>query len=323
MMSSVFVDFKIVKDSVSLEKILGHYNINWLQKSGDELVGRCPIHLGDGQRSFHVNFKKKAFNCFSCKAKGNVLDFVAAMEKCSIRDAALKMSEWFPVPDSEQRPAENRNSGFSKSTAVAGESSRGVEAPAENKPLPFTLKGIDHEHPYLSARGIDKKTAEEFGIGYFGGKGSMSGRIVIPIHSERGELVAYAGRSVVDDSEPKYKLPPGFHKSLELYNLHRAAKMSPETVVLVEGYFGCLHVEMAGYSAVALMGSSLSTKQEELLEQNFDDVWIMMDGDEAGRKAADDLILRLSRRIFVRRVDLPDGKQPDDMTADELKKLLL
>ena len=49
----------------------------------------------------------------------------------------------------------------------------------------------------------------------------MSGRVVIPIHNERGELVAYAGRSI-DGSEPKYKLPAGFHKSLELFNLHRA-----------------------------------------------------------------------------------------------------
>lgn len=60
-----------------------------------------------------------------------------------------------------------------------------------NKPLSFRLKGIDHRHPYLAQRGIDPETAEYFGVGYFAGKGGMSGRIVIPIEIEAGELVAY------------------------------------------------------------------------------------------------------------------------------------
>ena len=60
-------------------------------------------------------------------------------------------------------------------------------------------------------RRISRETAETFGVGYFSGKGSMSGRIVIPIHNEHGELVAYAGRTI-DESAPRYKLPAGFHK---------------------------------------------------------------------------------------------------------------
>ena len=65
-----------------------------------------------------------------------------------------------------------------------------------------------------------KYPQNDFGIGYFPGKGSMSGRVVIPIHNERGELVAYAGRAI-DQTEPKYKLPAGFKKSAVLFNLHR------------------------------------------------------------------------------------------------------
>ena len=57
----------------------------------------------------------------------------------------------------------------------------------------------------------------------------MSGRVVIAIHNERGELVAYAGRST-DNSEPKYKFPAGFHKSLELFNVHRAITCAAESV---------------------------------------------------------------------------------------------
>jgi DNA primase len=69
-------------------------------------------------------------------------------------------------------------------------------------------------------------------VGFFAGKGSMHDRIVIPIHNSEGELVAYAGRSI-DGSEPRYKFPAGFHKSLELFNLHRVRR--EVSVVLVEG----------------------------------------------------------------------------------------
>ena len=61
---------------------MDHYGIK-LKKTGKELHGRCPIHQGKGEDSFRANTDKNAFQCFSCQAKGNVLDFVAAMEKCT------------------------------------------------------------------------------------------------------------------------------------------------------------------------------------------------------------------------------------------------
>ena len=97
-MEKNWVDFKAVKSAVSMQQLLDRYQINWLRKSGGELRGRCPIHKGDGQDAFHVNVSKNAFNCFSCHARGNVLDFVAAMEKCSVRDAALKLQDWYSIP---------------------------------------------------------------------------------------------------------------------------------------------------------------------------------------------------------------------------------
>src|ERR1700747_2085226 len=96
-MQDKWVDFKAVKSAVTMEMLLGHYQVNWLRKSRDELRGRCPIHQGEGQSTFHVSVAKNAFHCFSCKARGNVLDFVAAMEKCSVRGAALKIAEWLQI----------------------------------------------------------------------------------------------------------------------------------------------------------------------------------------------------------------------------------
>jgi hypothetical protein len=95
-----WVDFKKVKAAVDMQMVLDHYGIKGLARHGDELRGPCPIHKGSSRsKTFTVNVKKNAFNCFSsdCKARGNILDFVAAMECCQIVDAAIKLSDWFSV----------------------------------------------------------------------------------------------------------------------------------------------------------------------------------------------------------------------------------
>ena len=309
-MQDNWVDFKAVKAAVGMEMILVRYGINWLKKNGDELRGRCPIHQGEGQSTFHAHLTKNVFNCFSCKARGNVLDFVAAMEKCNVRDAGLKLQEWFSI-----------------SEAPAGDTSKPKTQPEErgvereslvNPPLKFQLRGIDHEHEYLKARGITPETALTFDVGYFSGKGSMSGRVVIPIHDASGNLVAYAGRAI-DNSEPRYKLPAGFHKSLELFNLHRVTE--PE-VVLVEGFFDCMNVMQAGFPAVALMGCTLSDAQEELLATKFERVIVMLDGDEPGQQGTAECLAKLGRRMWVRAAVVPVGKQPDQLSSEELEALL-
>jgi DNA primase len=150
----------------------------------------------------------------------------------------------------------------------------------------------------------------------------MSGRVVIPIHDGAGELVAYAGRAI-DNTEPRYKLPAGFHKSHELYNLHRAIATGERGLIVVEGFFDCMKVSQAGYPfVVALMGCSLSEEQKELLVKNAGMVLLMLDGDEAGQKGTDEIMLRLGRRIWAKAVTLPAGKQPDQMSREEIQWLL-
>ena len=309
-MEKNWVDFKSVKSAVSMQMMLDHYQIHWLKKSGEELRGRCPIHQGEGQQSFHVSLTKNAFHCFSCKARGNVLDFVGAMEKCSVREAAAKIQEWFAVT-SKLMPVETKH--------VSKTEKRETDSEVGNKPLNFELKGVDLGHPYLGARGITRETAESFGVGLFSGRGSMSGRVVIPIHSERGELVAYAGRAI-DESEPRYKFPVGFHKSHVLFNLHKAGG---EQVIVVEGFFDCMKVWQAGYSSVvALMGSTLSERQEHLLVERFKMITLFLDADEAGRKAVEEIAARLLRKVHVRILEPPDGKQPDQLDQEQLRALL-
>ena len=311
---SRWADFSAVKRVVSLEAVLRHYQIPALRRHGDQLQGCCPIHHGQRNDSFRAHLTKNIFQCFACQAHGNVLDFVAAMEQCSIREAALRLQQWF---------------GLSASAApwypaAADRQNRELvrKEDESNLPLRFALTGVERNHPYLVQRGIDLATAAEFGVGLYGGPGLMSGRLVIPIRNLHGQLVAYAGRAL-DGRSPKYKLPAGFRKALELFNLQRAVDTGSKSVIVVEGYFDCMRVHQAGFPwVVALMGSSLSAPQESALLCHFDRVVLMLDGDVTGRAASAAITARLSGRRSVQVVRVPDGSQPDELSSSVVRQLL-
>jgi DNA primase len=307
-----WVDFRAVKQAVRLEAVLRHYQVAGLRRRRDQLAGRCPLHRGQRDDSFRASLSKNAFHCFACQARGNVLDFVAAMERCSIREAALKLERWFGigVPVASTALLE-----VQEMQLVRKEEGR-------NPPLHFALRGVNPAHPYLRQRGINEATAVAFGVGFYSGPGLLSGRLVIPIRNQCGQLVAYAGRAL-DGMPPKYKVPAGFRKALELFNLHRAAAAGKKAVVLVEGYFDCMRVHQAGFpTVVALMGSSLSPAQERALLHQFERVIVMLDGDVAGRAASRRIAARLAERSSVAVAYVPDGAQPDQLSPADLRGLL-
>lgn len=307
-----WVDFQTVKQTVSLGAVLQHYQVPGLRTKRDRLEGCCPLHGGQRDDSFRASLSKNVFHCFACQASGNVLDFVAAMEQCSIREAALRLQQWFGISATD--PSQLRQSGREKKLVR--------EEEKRNPRLRFALTGVDPGHPYLVSRGIDRATAVEFGIGFYTGPGLMSERIVIPIGNAQGENVAYAGRAP-DGKLPKYKLPAGFQKSLEVFNLHRAAATGSTRVIVVEGYFDCLRVHQAGLPwVVALMGSSLSTDQGSALLKRFDSVVLMLDGDAAGSAASRSIAATLSGRCSVSAVRVPDGTQPDQLSLTAIQELL-
>jgi DNA primase len=200
-----------------------------------------------------------------------------------------------------------------------------------NPPLKFALKSLDQEHPFLAGRGLPQDALEEFGVGYCTGKGIMASRIAIPIRDELGELVAYAGRwpGEPPEGEGKYKLPTGFHKSLVVYNLHRAKVHAKDAgLIVVEGFFDAMDLHAAGFpNVVALMGSAMSEAQEELIVTTVGPegkVTLMFDEDEAGWKGREDALSRLSSRVYVRVVGLgEEGRQPDGLGEEALKRAIL
>ena len=329
------IDFTEVKSRVSIDAVLTRYDVR-LRKSGKSLRGSCPIPCDQegGKSCFSVDPGKgggvwKCFHqgCDAARQGGDVLDLVKAVEGCSLREAGVKLAEWFgvgePQPNDAGTEAESEPTAEGETCSVGRQVTPGVI----NPPLGFELKAVDRQAAleYARSRGLSEETAERFGLAVSEG-GRFKDRLVIPLHDQEGTLVAYAGR-VLDGGEPKYLFPPserGFHKSYLLFNLHRvlAENGGGRNVVLVEGFFDCMVVNQAGFPALALMGSSLSEQQTELLASHFRHVVVVLDGDEAGRKGTEECLVKLGRRVYVRAVELPEGQAPDGMPPAEIRKAL-
>jgi DNA primase len=325
-----------------MEQVLEHYGIfDQFKRSGDSLSGPCPLHKGSNPTQFRISTSKNIWNCFSeCKHGGNTLDFIAEKEKISIHAAALKAVEWFNLDPSEMAStgAEDENQDESASVQTEEKPRPAAKRPpltaekaAPNTPLKFRLDKLEREHPYLTKeRGLTLETIVDFGIG-FCSKGMMAGRIAIPIHTSDGSgVVGYAGRWPGEPAgdTPKYKLPPGFRKSMEVFNIDRAIKEPAEKpLVIVEGFFDCMKIHENGWrKVVALMGATMSTAQEELIRKHTTSnshIIVMLDENEAGQAGREDIACRLSKYCFVKihQFDQPDA-EPEHLTAEGLAQIL-
>ena len=321
-----YIDFAETLDGANFHAILAHYGIKAQAVSGDEVKIHCPFHE-DSTPSCFVNTTKRLYNCFACGAGGNAIAFVQNMEHLGNDTDGLRAAA--------NTLAGLNGQGGSITTAPRGAASNQASCPtqkvellkkkelATNKPLTFRLTTV-REHPFFQSHGISAQMIYTFDLGYCD-TGIMAGRIVIPIHSGEGQLVAYAGRHGAEDipnGVPRYKLPKVFHKSVELYNLHRAREISTSHIVLVEGFWSAMRLHLAGISTVAVMGTALSDPQVDLLRKaGYRSATVLFDGDEAGRKGADAAIASLGAVMDVQRLDLPDGIKPDAMDADWMARL--
>lgn len=329
--NSKWVDYKTLKASINVLDVIHHFGIELPTQNGSQYYGTCPLpgHAGDGDNpnAFSMNTEKNAWRCLTHCGSGNVIDLYARLsnlnpkDKGVFRDCALEMQEKF-LGGTETRPQRNTSE---KKKAPA----KDKKPLAPNKPLTFSLN-VKSDIPYLLE---EKKFSEEFlkeiGIGWVS-KGMFSGRVVVPIHNGKGELVAYGGRGLKEADiikRGRWLLPKSFHKSLELFNHHRALKCDAvsDGLVVVEGFWSTLRWHEAGYPVVGLMGCDLSDTQLDHITSMTNLVYLMLDNDEAGQKALGKTVLKLAERVAVRIVNYPDDTphtQPEDFTTDELLELL-
>lgn len=319
-----WVDFRALKQSIGIEQVLDHYGVRLKRVHKDYMRGRCPLptHSSEASReSFGVQTRRNIWACHSASCRGarqgqvggTILELVAWMETCRLREAALRLqARW------------GHEAALGRSDQLVSERNSAGSTPPTPPKLPFSLH-LSGGHAYLDQRGIDRRTAMLFEVGYYAGRGFLHDRIVFPIHDQRGNLVGYAGRSL-DDSEPRYRFPAGFHKSWVVYNLHRALGTPTSQAgrgIVVEGFFDCLKVDQAGYAnVVALMGTSLSEVQAQLLEQHFRELVLMLDGDEAGQRASRVMAARLRGTLTLHIGQVPEGRQPDQLSHTEIQRIL-
>jgi DNA primase len=326
---SEWADFKEIKEKVSMEEILEHYGLlKGLRRKENELVGFCAIHDKKRQNKgcFCANTAKNIWHCFSCGAGGNILDFVSLMEGVDIRQAGLLIQKWFGIVSGEDRKLAKEKEEVERPKRKEEEAE---PEEATNPPLTFELKTLDSKHAYLKERGLKKETIKEFGLGYCK-RGLMERRVVIPIHSEKGELIAYAGRYPGDppEGELKYKLPPKFKKSLVVFNLNRVKDMGEDKgLILVEDFFDVFNLWQAGCkNVVALMGPLMSDEQERLIIEAVGEkgkVVLMFDSDEAGKSGSQDALARLVSQVYVKLIKLgEEGLQPDSLSKKEMNNFL-
>jgi DNA primase len=169
----------------------------------------------------------------------------------------------------------------------------------------------------------------------------MKGRVVFPIHNIKGEIAAYAGRAVKPEDEKengKYRFPPKFNKSLELFNIDRIAA-DAETkkavkdfgIILVEGFTDAMKLCQEGFpNVVALMGTDFHEAQKNmLLDPQLNPtrrITLFLDNDEAGQNGKRHIAAECIHDGFIRYIDwprAPEGKsEPEHFVKDELVAML-
>jgi len=335
-----------VKTQADIVRVISDYVR--LKKSGQNFMGLCPFH-SEKTPSFAVHPVKQIYHCFGCGVGGDVFSFVMALEKCEFPEAVRLVAEkcGIPIPKPRPRSPEERQATQQRSALVeihkeaAAFFARQLEATPEGKAA----------RAYLEDRGLDAATLEQFGLGYAPSSGDAllrqfkqkyaeklleaSGlcirdpgrrlydrfrrRIIFPIGNERGQVIAFGGRSLGDDL-PKYLNSPEtpiYSKSNVLYNLHRAkeAIRQRDFAVLVEGYMDTIAVARAGVgNVVASCGTSLAEQQTKLLARFTRRVVVNYDPDVAGQAATErSLSLLLEQGFDVRVLALPhlEGKPAD------------
>jgi hypothetical protein len=303
------LSFKQIKQRISLEHVLRQYNLfEGLTLKGKSHRGPCPFCEAADGTPFSVSLEKNCFQCFLCRASGNILDFVAKREGVSIREAGQILTKNFadkkePLPAAQvvektterevspakqadppvpAGPRQNGSVGLAADGDETGERYNKTldiqtpasipphdETPSENEPLTFTLKNIECDHPCVKALGIQEYLLTAFGVGYYRGRGMMGNRIVIPVYNTTKQLVAYAG---FHPEERTYSYPPKFRRELELYNLGGALadQGADQGVILVRHPLEALLLISAGHlNAVAIMRDSISDVQMGVLLDQY------------------------------------------------------
>lgn len=321
-----------------------------LTKRGKYLWGLCPFH-SEKTPSFTVTPERGVFHCFSCGMGGNAIKFRMEIEGLSFPEAVRTMAE-----ESDIHLPEGKSGLMSPPDPERERLLQAYEWSA--KFYHYLLKNTEHgtaAMEYLRSRNFSDKMIDQFQIGYapdrwdtllqflekrqfdpsemergglLSAKGDgtgyidrFRGRIMFPIASRTGKVIAFAGR-ILGEGQPKYLNSPDtrlFNKSRVLYNLHQAKSSirKMRQIVLLEGYGDVISAWESGVqNGVATMGTSLTENHVGMMKSLADEIVLSYDGDRAGQAAAMKAIPMLEGAgLRVKVAVLPSGLDPDEYVS--------
>jgi DNA primase len=344
-----------VLDASRIERVIGDHIT--LKPKGRELVCLCPFHA-DRNPSMYVVPAKQIFHCFVCGAGGNAIDFVMKFHGMEFRAALefLAQKAGIELVTTRRAPSEEQAGSTSSSrqqvleaNALALRFYRGILAHPEHGAAARAV---------IEKRGIAPAMVEEFGLGAapdrwdglvaFANsknlplqalidagliKPRQSGdgcfdmlrhRLIFPIFDQIGRPVAFGGRKLRDEDEPKYLNSPEskvFDKSGTLFGLKQALRTIQETrtAIVTEGYTDVIACHQAGIAnVVATLGTATTPKHAAILRRLCDKLILLFDGDEAGQRAADRALeVFFGEPIDVKIAVMSGGKDPDELLKKE------
>lgn len=344
-------------DAAQIEDVVNDFVS--LRKSGVDFIGLCPFHA-DRRPSFHVSPSKNICKCFACGEGGTPISFLMKLERMTFPEALRYLARKYAIPIEEHEESaeerERRNQLESmflvqkfasqffgeqllhtpegRSTALSYFMSRGVTEDIISKfQLGYAPSGHDALLTAATQAGYNIKYLYDTGLCFEPGEGRRGGdrfreRIMFPVHSVSGRIVAFGGRIMgKSDKLAKYINSPEnliYSKSRELYGLFLAKKAiaREDKAFLVEGYMDVIAMHQAGIeNVVASSGTALTQDQIRLIRRFTKNITVLYDGDAAGLKAAIrgiDLLLEAGMHIKV--VVLPSGEDPDSFSRSRSKE---
>ena len=320
------------------------------QPSRGDYWACCPFHQ-EKTPSFHVDDRRGHYKCFGCGASGDHFKFLTETEGLSFPEAVEQLAEAagvpLPKPDPRAEERQQRRAGLAEVCEMAarfferelyGPTAGAARTYLERRKLSNdTLREFrfglapnarDGLKRHLLERGVDEATMVEAGLLIQPETGRPSydrfrNRIIIPIQDERGNVVAFGGRTLDPDGQPKYLNSPEtplFHKGSMLFNLHRARQSAFEAgqAIVTEGYLDAISVWQAGIRhVVASLGTAFTEDQIARMWRLAPEPTICFDGDAAGvsaaNRAVDRILPALKSGYSFQFAFLPDGKDPDDL----------
>jgi len=336
-----------INDAALIQDVVSDYVT--LRKRGANLIGLCPFH-NEKTPSFSVSPAKGIFKCFGCGKGGNSIHFIMEHEQISYYEALKFLAKKYHIEFEERElTAEemairnDRESMFlvnefaqqyfsnnlhnhidGKSIAMAYFRERGFREDIIRKfQLGYSLEQRDAFSKNAISSGYNKEYLVKTGLTLEHENGQYSdrfrGRVMFPVHSLSGKVVAFGGRILrKDDKMAKYVNSPEsdiYHKSNELYGIFFAKKsiVKQERCFLVEGYTDVISMHQNGIeNVVASSGTALTPGQIRMIHRFTENVTVIYDGDAAGIKASlRGIDLLLEEGLNIKVLLLPDGEDPD------------